>query len=89
MIATLTGLEGELVLIRICVEARHLEDLLEALAEVPFPLNPQICHQPETVVEFPAYSSRVHEIEQVIAKLGLEASQMTVVNLLESIARAS
>ena len=66
MIATLTGLEGELVLIRICVEARHLEDLLEALAEVPFPLNPQIYHQPETVVEFPAYSSRVHEIEQVI-----------------------
>ena len=33
MIASLTGIEGELVLVRICVEARLLEDLLEALAE--------------------------------------------------------
>ena len=89
MSATLTGLEGELVLIRICVEARLLEDLLEALAEVPFPLNPQIYHHPETVVEFPAYSARVSEIVDVIAKGGFNAGQMRVVNLLEAIERTS
>ena len=89
MIATLTGLEGELVLIRICVDARLLEDLLEALAEVPFPLNPQIYHHPETVVEFPAYSSRVSEIVEVITKRGFDAGQMQIKNLLEAIERAS
>ena len=88
MIATLTGLEGELVLIRIRVEARLLEDLLEALAEVPFPLNPQIYHYPETVVEFPAYSSRVTEIVTAITKRGFDAGQMQVANLLEAIERA-
>jgi len=36
MIASLTGLEGELVLIRIRVEARLLEDLLEALQKRRF-----------------------------------------------------
>ena len=88
MIASLTGIEGELVLVRICVEARLLEDLLEALAEAPFPLNPQIYHHPQTVVEFPAYSSRVVEIVRVIASRGFEEGQMTVLNLLESIERA-
>ena len=89
MIASLTGLEGELVLIRIRVEARLLEDLLEALAEVPFPLNPQIYHHPETVVEFPAYSSRVSEIVTVITRQGFDAGQMQVANLLQAIERAS
>ena len=85
MIASLTGLEGELVLIRICVEARMLEELLEALAEAPFPLNPQIYHHPNTVVEFPAYSSRLNEIESVITSRGFDPAQMQVANLLESI----
>ena len=89
MIASLTGLEGELVLIRIRVEARLLEDLLEALAEMPFPLNPQIYHHPETVVEFPAYSSRVSEIVTVITRQGFDAGQMQVANLLQAIERAS
>ena len=88
MIASLAGIEGELVFIRICVEARLLEDLLEALAEAPFPLNPQIYHHPETVVEFPAYSSRVDDIVKVITSHGFDAGQMQVANLLESIERA-
>jgi hypothetical protein len=88
MTASLTGTEGELVLIRICVEARLLEDLLEALAEAPFPLNPQIFHHPQTVVEFPAYSSRVEEIVRGITSHGFEEGHMKVLNLLESIERA-
>ena len=89
MIASLTGLDGELVLLRIAVEARSLEDLLEALAEAPFPLNPQIYHHPQTIVEFPAYSSRVPQIAQILTLRGFDPHQMRVLNLLESIACAS
>ena len=87
MTASLTGTDGELVLIRICVEARLLEDLLEALAEAPFPLNPQIFHHPQTVVEFPAYYSRVEEIVRGITSHGSEEGHMQVFNLLESLER--
>ena len=41
----LFGLEGELVLARVSVDARHLEDLLESLAALEFPVNPQLLHQ--------------------------------------------
>ncbi len=59
----LFGLEGELVSLRISVEPRLLEDLLEALARLDFPVNPQLYHQPAHVtVEFPAYSARVDEV---------------------------
>jgi len=42
----LFGLEGELVSLRIRVEPKHLEDLLEALALLDFPVNPQLYHRP-------------------------------------------
>ncbi len=89
MIASLTGIEGELVLVRIGVEARSLEDLLEALAEAPFPLNPQIYHQPQTIVEFPAYSSRVPQIVEVLNRRGFDPNQIRILNLLESIERTN
>ena len=40
----LRGSEGDLVLIRIATEARHLEEVLEAVADLPFPVNPEIQH---------------------------------------------
>ena len=40
----LSGSEGTLVSVSICVDPRHLEPLLEALAQVSFPINPQIYH---------------------------------------------
>jgi len=52
--APIGGSEGELVAVSITVNPRDLEALLEALASVDFPINPQICHaESETMVEFP------------------------------------
>jgi hypothetical protein len=67
----LFGLEGELVSLRISVEPKLLEDLLEALAELDFPVNPQLYHRAAQVtVEFPAYSSRVPEVRATLASHG-------------------
>jgi len=75
------GALGELVSVRITVEPRYLEDLLEALAGVSFPVNPQIFHQavlvaltPDgrresraaTLVEFPAYRADLEEVRAML-----------------------
>jgi hypothetical protein len=91
--AALRGSEGELVSVHIRVEPRHLEDLLEALAEVPFPINPQIHHHVAgatgadrklTLVEFPAYAARIAEAERVLRSHGFHDCTK-VVSMLEEI----
>lgn len=74
----LGGAEGELVSVRVLVEPRLLEDLLDALAKVPFPINPQIFHQPgpDTAVEFPAYSGRLDELRKTLARNGFDPAAM-------------
>lgn len=54
--ATLSSEEGALVSVAIRVEPRRLEALLEALAQVAFPINPQIYHEAE--IEFVQPHSR-------------------------------
>ena len=71
---SLSTAEGALVSVSIHVEPHCLESLLEALAQVSFPINPQIYHdaaliyryadgreQTEsiTLVEFPAYEAQL------------------------------
>ncbi len=68
----LTGAQGPLTCISIEVESRHLESLLDTLARLAFPINPQIYHDAavayrfadgservadKTLVEFPAYAT--------------------------------
>lgn len=65
--AALVGAEGELVSVVVSVEPRDLEEALDVLAQLSFPINPQIVHAPTTTVEFPAYA--VH-LAEVGAKLG-------------------
>lgn len=86
--ATLGGAEGELVSVRVSVEPRLLEDLLEALASVSFPVNPQIYHQPgpDTLVEFPAYSSRLAEVKSALARHGFDAAAVIVKPMLGELA---
>jgi hypothetical protein len=82
---SLAGSEGELVSVRINIEPRRLEELLEALAGVPFPINPQIYHhaavvylfpdgsrrtEPATMVEFPAYTGRLDAVEAALGGHG-------------------
>ncbi len=75
----LFGLEGELVSLSISVEPRLLEDLLEALARLDFPVNPQLYHRPAHVtVEFPAYSTRVDEVRNALRRHGFATSSLRV-----------
>lgn len=79
----LTGREGELVLVRVDTEPRLLEDVLECLAAVPFPINPQIYHGRPTVVEFPAYEQHLYEVRDALRTFGLE---VRVSSMLDAIA---
>ena len=70
--SVLCGSEGELISVSISVAPRHLEPLLEALAHVDFPINPQIYHADinapasRTVVEFPAYANRLPHVQAAV-----------------------
>lgn len=67
---SLHGSEGELISISVRVEPRLLEQLLETLAQLPFPIHPQIYHLPGTIVEFPAYASWLGEVRDSLKRAG-------------------
>ena len=77
--------EGELLAVSVCVSPRRLEALLEALAQVSFPINPEIQHGVETVVEFPAYRDSVGEVERVLAASGFARQCLRATPMLEEI----
>jgi len=80
---TLHSAEGELVSLRISVDPRSLEHLLEALSELDFPVNPQLYHRPaEVIVEFPAYSERVEEVRNALGHEGFDARGLEVAGAL-------
>jgi hypothetical protein len=81
-VPSLLGLEGELVVASITVEPHELEELLDALAHVPFPINPQIYHQ-SGVVEFPAYAQRVADVRATLETFGFNGSILRVRNMLD------
>ena len=97
---TLSGREGALVCVSMDVEPRYLELLLECLAEVAFPVNPQIYHdaavvyryddgheesQSTTLVEFPAYAGRLDEVRNALAARGFDPGAVRVTSMLEEI----
>jgi hypothetical protein len=87
---SLVGNEGELESVSIAVDPRLLEQLLDALAGLPFPVNPQIYHdasvsEPATIVEFPAYAARVAEIRDAVAARGFDPASVWAKNMLEQI----
>jgi hypothetical protein len=74
----LLGQDGELVSVRVSVEPRFLEDLLEALAVLDFPVNPQLYHQTGlTTVEFPAYSAQLEKIRGALGRHGFDSRSIT------------
>lgn len=67
--AALFGREGELVSLSIATDPKLLEELLEALAALDFPVNPQLYHRPaEALVEFPAYSNQVEHVREALSR---------------------
>jgi len=92
--------EGALVSISINVEPRSLESLLEALAELDFPINPEIYHdgamvylypdgsqetQAATLVEFPAYQGRLPQVREALAAFGFDPSIVSVAGMMDAI----
>lgn len=66
--------DGELYSVRLCVESRHLEDVLETLADLPFPVNPDLWHAGLfSYVEFPAYANRLDTVNAALAPFELTA----------------
>ena len=69
--AALFGREGELISLSIATDPKLLEDLLEALASLDFPVNPQLYHRSsEVLVEFPAYSSQIEKVRDALVDQG-------------------
>ena len=85
---SLSGSEGELVSVRVSVEPRLLEDLLESLAAVSFPINPQIFHGLPTVVEFPAYELRLEELRLILRQSGFDSGSIQIHPMLDAISLA-
>jgi hypothetical protein len=98
--SVLCGREGALVSVSINVDPRDLESLLEALAQVSFPINPQIYHdaalvyrfaddheesEATTLVEFPAYEGQLQEISQGLAAFSFDPSCVHVNGMLDEI----
>ena len=84
----LSGSEGELVSVSISVDPRDLEGLLEALAHISFPINPQIYHGRPTVVEFPAYERRLEELRGLLHRSGFDGAALHISPMLDAISAA-
>jgi hypothetical protein len=79
----LFGLEGELISLRITVEPRLLEDLLETLSALDFPVNPQLYHRQARVsVEFPAYSAQVDQVREALRQNGFNPKSLELSTVL-------
>jgi hypothetical protein len=73
------GIEDQLVSLRVSVEPRLLEDLLEVLARLDFPVNPELSHRPAQVtVEFPVSSTRVDDVRSALSNHGISACSLEV-----------
>ena len=98
--STLCGREGALVCVSISVDPRQLESLLEALAQVNFPINTQIYHdaavvyrfaddheesEATTLVEFPAYEGQLPEVARGIAAFGFDPACLHCNGMLDEI----
>ncbi len=85
---SLAGRDGELILLRITVEPRLLERLLEALAETSYHINPQVF--PNSAegarVEFPAYESWIEPITAGLRRNGLDPAQFEATRMVTKLA---
>jgi len=98
--ASLSTSEGALISVSIHVDPRGLEALLEALARIEFPINPQIYHDAQivtvhadgreeteaaTVVEFPAYLGRLEEVHGALQAYGFSRDAVHVTSMLDEL----
>ena len=97
---SLEGADGELISVRITIEPRLLERLLDVLARLEFPINPQLYHdaatisfapdgrrqvQPATIVEFPAWAGRLERLRDALLGAGFDRGCLGMKGMLEDI----
>ena len=97
---SLSTAEGALVSVSVHVEPHCLESLLDALALVSFPINPQIYHDAAlvyryadghdetesiTLVEFPAYEGRLDEVRRAVQAYGFQSDCIHAIGMLDEI----
>jgi hypothetical protein len=97
---SLSTAEGALVSVSIHLEPHCLESLLEALALVSFPINPQIYHDAALVyhyadgrdrtesillVEFPAYEDHLDEVRRAVQAYGFPPDCIYAIGMLDEI----
>lgn len=72
---SLRGSEGSLISLSIAVSPHQLETVLDTLAELSFPVNPELDHNatPLTVIRFPAYEGRLAEVHRKLRGCGVGA----------------
>jgi hypothetical protein len=88
------------VLVSISIEPRRLELLLDTLAELPFPLNPEIYHnavvtrvypdgrqenEPAVLVDFPAWECNLAAVQEALRARGFPPEAFSARNLLEGL----
>lgn len=90
----LGGPEGPLLLLAIPVEPRRLETLLDSLASLPFPVNPEIVHEaapagdakaPCSLVTFPVYSDWIERTRGVVERAGIDPGTIRTTLMWEAI----
>ena len=85
----LFGRDGELISLSIATEPRLLEELLEALASLDFPVNPQLYHRAAEVrVEFPAYSLQVERVRETLRRQGFDCGSLDISRALGRVANS-
>ncbi len=96
----LSSEEGQLLLVSIAVEPRQLELLLETLAQLAFPVNPEIYHdarmvyryadgreesETTTLVEFPTYEGHLEEVRDALSAAAFGPDCIHAINMLDEI----
>jgi hypothetical protein len=102
-VGMLATAEGALVCVSLDVKPQCLETMLESLALVNFPINPQIYHDAAMLyryadgreesealklVEFPAYEAHLPEVQRAVEAYGFEPTCLHVRAMLEEIQTA-
>lgn len=67
-----TAAGSDLLLVRLRVDPRHIEDVLYALSQTEFPINPELRHlgAQGTDIEFPAFREQIRQAQQTLTAYG-------------------
>lgn len=82
---SLAGSNGALISVSIAVDPRVLEALLECLATVSFPINPEIYHGVPTRVVFPVWARDLHRLRDALRASSFDPGALTTRDMLDEI----